>query len=160
TVEREAIIIETGGTEVQVGPIDVQFQSASLGKRMLTNFAGPMNNFMLGIIVFSLIAFIQGGVASDTNNIGEVIPDGVAEAAGLEEGDIISEIDGVTISTWHEMVAIIQQHPSEELTLTVQTAEDSIKKEVNLTPVSETSENGVEYGLIGVYQPIERSFMA
>ncbi len=158
TVEREAIIIEPDGTEVQVAPIDVQFQSASLGKRMLTNFAGPMNNFILGIIVFSLIAFIQGGVASDVNKIGEVIPDGVAEVAGLEEGDIISQIDGETISTWHEMVAIIQQHPSEELTLTVQTAEDGSEKEVILTPASETSDTGEEYGLIGVYQPIERSF--
>ena len=79
TVEREALIVEPDGTEVQVAPIDVQFQSASLVNRMLTNFAGPMNNFILGVVVFSVLAFIQGGVASDANKLGEVISGGVAE---------------------------------------------------------------------------------
>ena len=62
SVLREATVIEEDGTEVQIAPIDVQFQSASLQKRMMTNFAGPMNNFILAIIAFTIMAFMQGGV--------------------------------------------------------------------------------------------------
>ena len=160
TVEREALIVEPDGTEVQVAPIDVQFQSASLVNRMLTNFAGPMNNFILGVVVFSVLAFIQGGVASDANKLGEVISGGVAESAGLQEGDIIKEIDGESVTNWYEMVSVIQEHPNEELTMTVQTADENTEKEITLAPASETAEDGTEYGVIGVYQPIERSFLS
>src|SRR5699024_5319510 len=62
-VDREALITEADGTQVQVAPLDVQFQSAPLGKRMMTNFAGPMNNFILGVIIFTILAFVQGGVS-------------------------------------------------------------------------------------------------
>ena len=67
SVLREATVIEEDGTEVQIAPIDVQFQSASLPKRMMTNFAGPMNNFILAIIAFTIRAFMQGGVVSHEN---------------------------------------------------------------------------------------------
>ncbi|HJE15160.1 MAG TPA: site-2 protease family protein, partial [Lapidilactobacillus dextrinicus] len=46
-VDHDALIIETDGTEVQIAPRDVQFQSVSVVKRILTNFAGPFNNFLL-----------------------------------------------------------------------------------------------------------------
>ena len=68
-VKRDATIIETDGTEVQIAPIDVQYQSAPLLKRMMTNFAGPMNNFILGIAVFITIAFGQGGVTVNDNGL-------------------------------------------------------------------------------------------
>lgn len=61
SVDHDATIVESDGTEVQIAPVDVQFQSAKLWQRMLTNFAGPMNNFILAIITFAILAFMQGG---------------------------------------------------------------------------------------------------
>ena len=53
---------------------------------MLTNFAGPMNNFILAILLFIILAFMQGGVqVTDTNQIGKVLPNGAAAAAGVEK---------------------------------------------------------------------------
>ena len=66
-VLRDAMIIEEDGTEVQIAPLDVQFQSASLPKRMMTNFAGPMNNIILAVVAFIVLAFMQGGVVSQEN---------------------------------------------------------------------------------------------
>lgn len=57
SVSHDATIVESDGTEVQIAPVDVQFQSASLINRMLTNFAGPFNNFILAIVAFALFAF-------------------------------------------------------------------------------------------------------
>ncbi len=49
-IKHNASIIEADGTEIRIAPRDVQFQSAKLWQRMLTNFAGPMNNFILAIL--------------------------------------------------------------------------------------------------------------
>ena len=76
---------EQEGTELRIAPKDVQFQSAKLWQRMLTNFAGPMNNFLLAILLFILLAFMHGGVqVTNTNQIGEVLPNGAAQTAGLK----------------------------------------------------------------------------
>ncbi|MER2110086.1 MAG: RIP metalloprotease RseP, partial [Desemzia incerta] len=117
SVNRDALLIEEDGTEVQIAPLDVQFQSASLPQRMMTNFAGPMNNIILAIVAFIILAFIQGGVPSYVNEIGEVLPDSTAEQAGLVEGDKVAAIDGEKVSDWNEMVQIIQANPEEELVL-------------------------------------------
>lgn len=121
-VNRDALLIEKDGTLLQIAPKDRQFQSASLGHRMMTNFAGPMNNFILAIIAFTVLAFMQGGVPSQEPLIGEIEEGSPAEQANLEQGDRVLSIDGETVESWNEMVAIIQQHPGEEIMLEFENA--------------------------------------
>ncbi len=54
SVDHDATIVEEDGTEVRIAPRDVQYQNASIWGRLITNFAGPMNNFILSIVVYSL----------------------------------------------------------------------------------------------------------
>ena len=68
SVDHDATVVEEDGTELRIAPIDVQYQSASLPGRMMTNFAGPLNNFILGIVAFILVAFMQGGVQDLNSN--------------------------------------------------------------------------------------------
>src|SRR5699024_6846739 len=128
--------------------------------RILTHFAGPMNNFILGIIVFSLLAFMQGGVASNDNVLGDIQPGSPAEEAGLTQGDRVVAIDDQAVGTWQEMVVLIQQHPNEEIALTVEAPEGGDTKEISITPNEATTEQGESYGQIGVYQPFDQSFQA
>lgn len=158
TVKRDALITEPDGTQVQVAPLDVQFQSAPLLKRMMTNFAGPMNNFILGILVFSAIAFIQGGVLVNESRIGEISPNSPAQEAGLQEGDQVTAINGQEVKLWPELVQTIQSSPNEPLLLKVKSQSDDSVKEVSITPSIQTDEDGNEYGQIGIMQAIERSF--
>lgn len=158
-VNRDATIIEQDGTEVQIAPRDVQFQSAKLKDRMLTNFAGPLNNFILGVLVFSLLAFLQGGVVVDENRLGVVQPGSPAEAAGLQEDDVILAVDGEEVTSWTELVLAIQEKPEQRVELLVQRAEDE-PKTVSVTPASQTDEAGNTYGLIGVRMPMETSIGA
>lgn len=158
TVKRDALITEPDGTQVQVAPLDVQFQSAPLLKRMMTNFAGPMNNFILGILVFSAIAFIQGGVLVNESRIGEISPNSPAQEAGLQEGDQVTAINGQEVKLWPELVQTIQSSPNEPLLLKVKSQSDDSFKEVSITPSIQTNEDGNEYGQIGIMQAIERSF--
>lgn len=158
-VNRDAMIIEEDGTEVQVAPIEKQFQSASLPNRMITNFAGPMNNIILAIAVFALMAFLQGGVPSQESRLGEIMPDSPAEQAGLAQGDLIVQIDEQEIDNWNQMVLIIQENPEIPLEFMVQNQEDEQEVQVTVIPsVSETAD-GTEIGQIGVQRSIDTSFM-
>lgn len=83
-VDHDATIVEEDGTEVRIAPLDVQYQNASLGGRLITNFAGPMNNFILGIVAFLLLIFMQGGVANPNTNHIRVLQGGALAQAGVK----------------------------------------------------------------------------
>ncbi len=157
TVNHDATVIEDNGTEVRIAPRDVQFQSAKIGARMLTNFAGPLNNFILTVVLFIALAFMQGGVpVLDTNQIGMVQPGGPAAEAGIEDNARILAIDDKEISDWNDLTAEIQANPGKEVTILV--AEDGNEKTVKVTP--ETSENGGQkIGMIGIGQHMKTGFM-
>ena len=50
-VDHDATVVEADGTEVRIAPLDVQYQNATIWGKLITNFAGPMNNFILGVVV-------------------------------------------------------------------------------------------------------------
>ncbi|MGF2054049.1 RIP metalloprotease RseP [Vagococcus fluvialis] len=149
TVAHDATIIEEDGLETQIAPRDVQFQSASLGRRMMTNFAGPMNNFILSFILFTIVAFMLGGSYKPDNSstIGGVVQDGVAQKAGIKAGEKIIEANGKKIETFNELSEVITPNIGKKVTLVV---EDSNKKtrNVNVTPVE--SAEGTKQGIIGI----------
>ncbi|WEV60569.1 RIP metalloprotease RseP [Streptococcaceae bacterium ESL0729] len=132
-VNHDATIVEADGTEVRIAPSDVQYQNASLPGRLMTNFAGPMNNFILGILAFILAAFLAGGVQDlSTNQIGEVASDSPAAQAGLESGAYIEKINGVSISNWDDLTKNIGEGNGSSLTFDV--IQDGQSKELQITP--------------------------
>lgn len=147
-VQHDATVIEENGTEVRIAPRDVQFQSAKLGSRILTNFAGPMNNFILTVILFIALAFLQGGVAVyDTNQIGEVQENSPAATAGLKDNDTILAVDGKKISSWDDLTNTVTKKPGKELSVSIE--HDGKEKTVQMTPKTVKS-NGEKVGQIGV----------
>lgn len=156
-VNHDATIIEKDGTEIRIAPRDVQFQSAKLPNRMMTNFAGPMNNFILGILIFIVVIFMRGGVAvNNTNRIGQIQENSPAQAAGLSENDQILSIDGVEIHNWEELVGQIAPHPNQELTMEV--LSNGQERTVHITPTA--AQGNEEIGMIGITQPIDTGFFA
>lgn len=103
SVSREATVIEGDGTEIRIAPLDVQYQNASIFGKLMTNFAGPMNNFILGIVVFVALVFLQGGSIDYKTNIVRVNPGGALAKSGAETGYKVLEIDGIAISNWTEL---------------------------------------------------------
>lgn len=93
-VHHDATIIEEDGTEVRIAPLDVQYQNASIWGRLITNFAGPMNNFILGFVAFLVLVFLQGGVPNYANNQVTIVSQGALQDAGLVTGDKILSVNG------------------------------------------------------------------
>lgn len=156
-VDHDATIIEADGTEIRIAPRDVQFQSAKLWQRMLTNFAGPMNNFILAILLFIVLAFMQGGVqVTNTNQIGAVLPDGAAEVAGLKENDHILSINDKKITSWTDLTSQITANPGKKLNFEVQ--RDGKVQDIEVTPKSVES-NGQKVGQLGIQAPMKTGFV-
>lgn len=132
SVDHDATIIEADGTELRIAPRDVQYQSASVLGKILTNFAGPLNNFILGIIAFIIITFMQGGVPSNTNQIGQVQSGTPAYSAGLQPKDKIQAVNGEKTGNWQEVVQRISANDGSEIKLDVE--RDGASKTLELKP--------------------------
>lgn len=108
-VDHDATIIEEDGTEVRIAPLDVQYQNASIWGRLMTNFAGPLNNFILGILAFILFFFLQGGVPDVSTNQVTVTDGGALQAAGVKTGARILEINGKEVADYEVLSTILAQ---------------------------------------------------
>ena len=157
-VSKQATIIESDGTEVVVAPIERQFNSASLWNRIKTNAAGPMNNFILSIIIFIIVGFMQGGVPSNDPVIGQVSDQSSAQEAGLQTSDKIISIDGVDIHSWDEMTSIVRSSADKTLSMTIQRNGDT--KNVSITPKSVEGQNGSKIGQLGVTRTLDNSIFS
>ncbi|MBT2755980.1 RIP metalloprotease RseP [Mesobacillus foraminis] len=147
-----AVLVENG-VETQLAPYDRQFASKTLGQRTMAIFAGPMMNFILALVVFMIIALFQG-IPSNEPILGELTPDGSAREAGLKEGDVVQSIEGSEISSWSDVVEMIQKNPGETLEFLVE--RDGNTVEIPVVPDAREVENET-IGIIGVYSPIEKS---
>ncbi|MBO3837955.1 RIP metalloprotease RseP [Streptococcus suis] len=108
-VDHDATIVEEDGTEVRIAPLDVQYQNATVWGRLMTNFAGPMNNFILGILVFIILFFMQGGVANPSSNAVSITEGGALQAAGVVTGDKILSVNGNATDSYTEVATIISK---------------------------------------------------
>ena len=154
-VAHDAIIIEEDGTEVRIAPRDVQFQSAKLWQRMLTNFAGPMNNFLLTIAIFILAAFLNGGSADRNSTIINVVENGAAASAGLKDGDEIMAINQEPVENWAQVSQIIQANPEKELQIEVKRENQT----QTFTAVPKAVEAGEQkVGQLGIQAPLKTGF--
>ncbi|MDN6161677.1 MAG: RIP metalloprotease RseP, partial [Atopostipes sp.] len=149
SVNRKAIILKEDGTKLQIAPADRQFQNAPLLRRILTNLGGPLNNFILAIIAFMILAFMQNGVPSNEAKIGEISTGSPAEETQLETGDRVLAINDQEIKSWQEMVLIIREHPEEDLQLKFENKEGEIN-DLNITPDSFITEDNEEIGRLGI----------
>lgn len=158
SVAHDATIIEADGTELRIAPRDVQFPSASLGRRLMTNFAGPMNNILLAIVAFMLMSLAQGGVVTGTNQIQvSGSPVTVAQKAGVKTGDKILAVEGQRTKDWTALSEAIQPRANKRTTLTVN--RNGKTQKITLTPQGQKS-NGKTVGMIGITQSQDKNIGA
>ena len=139
-VDHDATIIEEDGTEVRIAPLDVQYQNASIWGRLMTNFAGPLNNFILGILTFILFFFLQGGVPDVTTNQVTVTDGGALQAAGVETGARILEINGQQVSDYKDVsniLAQVNEKAKEAPVLNLLVEEDGKEKTLQVTTIKD-----------------------
>lgn len=91
------------------------FNNKPVINRLGVIFAGPAMNFILAVLLISIICFFAGVATTRIS----VIPEGPAYKAGIKNNDVIYSIDGKKIKTWDEIVNIISQKPGQMVSITV-----------------------------------------
>lgn len=148
-VKENAIILKEDGTKLQIAPAHRQFQNAPLHRRILTNIGGPLNNFILAILAFTLLVFMQKGLPSTEARIGEISSGSPAAQSQVETGDRVLSINDEKVNSWQEMALIIRSHPGESLEFQMED-EDSNSYDLTLIPETYTTEEGDKVGRIGI----------
>lgn len=150
SVSKIAQIIEADGTRVQVSPIETRYESANVWQKMMTNFAGPMNNFILSVIVFAIVGLMMPAIPSSSSEIGDVIEGNPAAEAGMLSGDRIIEIDGQSISSWNDVLGTIQSMPGETVIVVVERDNQALDLTIEIGSI-QVSDDSQPVGQIGVY---------
>ncbi|WP_247935052.1 RIP metalloprotease RseP [Streptococcus mitis] len=156
-VDHDATVVEADGTEVRIAPLDVQYQNATIWGKLITNFAGPMNNFILGVVVFWILIFMQGGVRDVDTNQFHVMPQGALAKVGVPETAQITKIGSHEISNWESLIQAVEAETKDKTapTLDVTISEKGSEKQVTVTP----EENQGRY-LLGVQPGIKSDFLS
>ncbi|WP_262081906.1 RIP metalloprotease RseP [Streptococcus sp. Marseille-Q5855] len=156
-VDHDATVVEADGTEVRIAPLDVQYQNATIWGKLITNFAGPMNNFILGVVVFWILIFMQGGVRDVETNQFHIMPQGALAKVGVPETAQITKIGSHEISNWESLIQAVESETKDKTapTLDVTISEKGSDKQVTVTP----EESQGRY-LLGVQPGIKSDFLS
>lgn len=86
--------------------------------------------------------------------VGAVVPGSAAEKAGIEPGDVITAIDGTAVTSFRDVVELVQPAAGRPLAVTVQRGEETRSLEVTPTSAEIPQPDGTvqHVGRIGVAQ--------
>ena len=130
------------------------FNAKSIPARMLVIVAGSTMNFLLPILLFTIV-FLHSGIDSPTHDpiIGTVFADKPAAQAGLSVGDRIVTVNDTEIKTWQQFVSIIQVNANNNLTLGYE--HQGEMKKITVTPEYDEKANR---GIIGIMPQLQKSY--
>jgi len=129
------------------------FSHQPIWKRALIIFAGPCFNFVFGVIIFFFLnpfAILSTPLTPTHPVIAGVVAGQPAETAGLKDGDIILEVNGVTMSRWEELSTTIRDGKGKELLIKVQRDEEIIELKVTPMMFKDEGEEVFRIGIMGM----------
>jgi len=140
--------------EDEVSDDEGSFNNKPVLSRMAVIVAGAVMNFILTIILFTIV-FYNVGKPLDEPIIGDVTINEPAYEAGLKAGDKVILVDNVKVNTWRDIQNAISKSSSEEINILIErnnkTFEFEIKpisiedrKMIGIVPVTQKS---LLYGL-------------
>lgn len=115
--------------------------AAAPWKRLFVLFAGPLMNLLTAVLVISVIISLVGGIVISPPPdytgpqeilITEVAPNGPADRAGLQMGDILLTADGKKLNTTDETSNLIKASP--DIPILFEVLRDGKNLEITVTP--------------------------
>ena len=131
------------------------FANKNVWQRISVVAAGPIANVILTFLI--LYALLLGyGRYNVPPVVGEVIAGSVAEAAGLQSGDVITAVDGYAVRGFEDFQRFVATSPDRQVTLELE--RNGTPQILNLTPESTEVEdrfgNMQRIGRIGVSRDV------
>ncbi len=107
-------------------------------QRFLVYLAGPAMNAVLSVFVVAIVFMVGIAVPASQDiaaRVGYVIHGSPAEAAGLESGDQILEVNGESVELWDEVQALLMTSNAEPVQLRVERGSESFEAQVTPSPI-------------------------
>jgi len=128
----------------------ISFPAQSVGARAAIVAAGPVANFILAIVIFTVV-FTAFGRMDIAPRVGAVSPGSAAESAGIRQDDMIVSIEGRTIESFVDIMKMVSNRA--DLPTAIVVDRDGRRVELSVTPRSfeEKSRFGTQRrGLLGI----------
>ncbi|WDL97350.1 RIP metalloprotease RseP [Alicyclobacillus sp. ALC3] len=127
-----------------------------LWQRAAVILAGPFMNFLLAGVLFTLIN-MHNGIGLNTPTLGQIVPGSAAAQAGLMQGDRVESVNGRPVSSWIQLVRVIQAdkgNPPQPLAIVVdrQGATKTIVVKPRLVTYA-----GAHIPQVGVMEPVTKN---
>lgn len=128
------------------------FAAASRLARTVTLLAGPGMNFLLGIVLFTLLALAEGvpDTSRPSTTVLDVLPGSPAAAAGLRPGDQLVAADGIPLNSNEDVIRYTSSRPDQPVVYTVLRKDKAVKDGQLLTFTITPRPNEQGQGKIGV----------
>lgn len=123
------------------------FHGKPVLSRAIVVAAGPLANFLLAAVLFSVLFAVAGRPVS-LPVIGEVMPGSAAAAGGLEAGDRVLSIGGATVTRFEDLQRIVAGAPDK--TLAIRVLRDGQEQTVQVHTAEREGALGRRVGVLGV----------
>jgi len=141
--------------EVKEEEVHRAFNRQKVSKRITIVAAGPIFNFIFAIIAYFLMYLV--GIPGAKPLVGEVLPESIAHAAGLTQGDEIVSVGGETTPTWGAVrMAILETGlDKDRIAIEFKTVDGNRGSELDFTGVTLDEKQGNLFKAMGVkpFQP-------
>ena len=133
----------------ETGTIQLQTRPHERPDAAVTNYSVPVKNWLVGeeqpnpIAKFGLDPWSPVIPAV----VGQIVPEGAAEVAGLQVGDKVLAVDGLPVGDWMQWVDIVRASPGKLLLVAVERNGSTL--ELDVKPGSKVLEGGGVIGFIG-----------
>jgi regulator of sigma E protease len=130
-------------------PKNKQLQSKTAFQRFLIMVFGPMNNFILAVLLLFFIALVWGGTTMKPV-LSEVESGSAAEKAGLSAGDLIIEVNGHKVKTNDDVslyLAMAKTNVKNKIKVEKKNG-DVVTYKVQPKKVKEKGETSYRYGIV------------
>ncbi len=108
---------ESGSEELPPEDEKRSFYKQPRWKRLLIVLAGPVFNFLLAVVIFSIVYMY--GLPNLLPVIGKMSPDSTAAEAGIVTGDQILSLNDQKISYWDEIKPVITESKGKDIKMVV-----------------------------------------
>ncbi len=120
--------------------------AANPWKRLGVLVAGPLMNFLVGILIFSVVFSQVGMPDTKSAQIIEINQNTPAETAGLQPGDIIRAVDGETITYLAQVGELIHEKLGQDVVLTIERGGQ--EQQITIVPRTEWPEGEGPMGVV------------
>lgn len=136
-----------------------EFQSKPKWQRLCVAVAGPTMNILTALFIPAALAMAHYEMPTFVEQpvvVNAVVPGSPGEAAGIQRGDVIEQVDGTSNPSWGQFKDIIALNPGHEIPLTVRRGGERVNLKLNVGTTQIENEKIGEDGLLPFLGPNSR----